>query len=83
MIHEICSLEKPFESKGGILRLMDVIKNGEIKSIPSFYSQDLRKLVDKMLTRDQSSRPNTSQLLKDPLLMDLMIKSSSSLSLKQ
>lgn len=62
---------------------MDVIKNGEIKSIPSSYSQDLRKLVSKMMTRDQSSRPNTSQLLKDPLLMDLMIKSSASMSLKQ
>lgn len=62
---------------------MDVIKNGEIKPIPSYYSQDLKKLVNKMMTRDQLSRPNTSQLLKDPLLMDLMIKSSSSMSLKQ
>jgi len=62
---------------------MDAIKNGEIKPIPTSYSQDLRKLVSKMMTRDQSSRPNTSQLLKDPLLMDLMIKSSASMSLKQ
>lgn len=62
---------------------MDAIKNGEIKPIPASYSQDLRKLVSKMMTRDQSSRPNTSQLLKDPLLMDLMIKSSASMSLKQ
>lgn len=61
---------------------MDVIKNGEIKSIPSHYSQGLKKLVSKMMTRDQSVRPNTTQLLKDPLLVDLMIKSSSNMPLK-
>lgn len=82
LIYEICALEKPFEAKGGILKLMDMIKNAEIKPISSYYSQDLRKLVSKMMTRDQSIRPNTTQLLKDPLLVDLMIKSSSSMSLK-
>ena len=34
------------------------------------------------MTRDVSKRPNTTQLLKDPVLVDLMIKNSSSLSLK-
>ena len=37
----------------------------------------------KMLIRDQSKRPNTTQLLKDSVLVDLMIKNSSSLSLKK
>lgn len=36
-----------------------------------------------MMTRDQAKRPNTTQLLKDPLLVDLMIKNSSSMSLRQ
>jgi hypothetical protein len=39
-------------------------------------------MVSKMMIRDQHLRPNTSQLLKDPILVDLMIKSSSSMSLK-
>ncbi len=35
-----------------------------------------------MMTRDQTKRPNTTQLLKDPILVDLMIRSSSSMSLR-
>ncbi len=61
---------------------MEVIRVGEIKPIPKMYSEDLRKLVQKMMTRDQTKRPNTTQLLKDPILVDLMIKSSSSMSLR-
>jgi serine/threonine protein kinase len=60
-----------------------MIKGSEVKEIPKIYSEDLRKLVMKMLTRDQNKRPSTTQLLKDPVLVDLMIKNSSSVSLKQ
>ena len=35
------------------------------------------------MTRDQSKRPSTVQVLKDPVLVDLMIKNSSSMSLKK
>ena len=62
---------------------MNLIKTSEIKEIPKIYSDDLRKLVMKMMTRDQTKRPNTTQLLKDPVLVDLMIKNSSSISLKK
>lgn len=62
---------------------MEFIKVAEIKEIPKIYSEDLRKLVMKMMTRDQSKRLNTTQLLKDPVLVDLMIKNSSSMSLKK
>lgn len=36
-----------------------------------------------MMTRDCSKRPNTIQLLQDPLLVQLMIKNSSSVELKK
>jgi serine/threonine protein kinase len=62
---------------------MNLIKVSEIQEIPKIYSEDLKKLVMKMMTRDSSKRPNTTQLLKDPVLVDLMIKNSSSMSLKK
>ena len=51
VIYEICSLERLFPVKDaqdrpiGLFKMMDLIKNGEIKEIPSFYSKDLRDLV--------------------------------------
>ena len=83
VIYQICALERPIQAKGGIFQLIEEIKFGKIKEIPEIYSNDLRKLVLKMMTRDQAKRPNTAQLLKDPLLVDLMIKNSSSMSLRQ
>lgn len=29
----------------GLFKMMDLIKNADIKDIPSFYSKDLRELV--------------------------------------
>lgn len=51
VIYEVCALERMFPVKDaenrpiGIFKMMDLIKNAEIKEIPSFYSRDLRELV--------------------------------------
>ena len=51
VIYEVCALERLFPVKDaenrpvGLFKMMDLIKNAEIRQIPSFYSRDLRELV--------------------------------------
>ena len=44
-----------------------------VKNIPNCYSEDLKRIVKKMLTRNPDKRPNVEELLKDKLLVQLMI----------
>lgn len=83
VIYEICTLEKPFHAKTGLLELMNVIQTQEPKSIPKIYSPDLNKLIRKMLTKDAKKRPTSRELLQDPILVQLMINYSSEVNLKE
>ena len=79
IIYEVCALERMFPPKDaqnkpvGIFRMMELIRSGDLKNIPNCYSDDLKRIVKKMLTRNPDKRPNVEELLKDKLLVQLMI----------
>jgi serine/threonine protein kinase len=79
VIYEVCALDRLFPTKDaqdkpiGIFKMMDLIRQGDLKDIPSMYSDDLKKLVKKMLVRNPEKRPKAEDLLKDKLLVQLMI----------
>lgn len=69
-------------SKKGLFELINAIQNQEPKNIPKLYSNDLNKLIRKMLIKDPKKRPTSRELLQDPILVQLMINYSSQINLK-
>ena len=67
VLYELCALRPPFDSVS-IAGLALRICRGEYSPIPSVYSDDLRKLVGKLLTVEPSKRPNIHQVIKTPII---------------
>ncbi|EAY14670.1 CAMK family protein kinase [Trichomonas vaginalis G3] len=73
ILYEMCALEKPFTGENQ-KELFDKILAGHHKEIPSMYSNDLRHLVDGLLSMDPSFRPTSAQILQLPFIRDVMKK---------
>lgn len=77
-------IQRPFKPDGGgMLNLYQAIQTKQAKSIPSLYSKDINKLIQKMLVKDHKKRPTSRALLQDPILVQLMINYSSQVNLKE
>eukprot|EP00400_MALV-I_sp_L67-5_P001319 gene1319-541_t len=62
--YEMCMLKHAFES-GSLLGLVYRIISGDFDPIrEDVYSQDLSKLVTRLLTRDATKRPSTAEILQ-------------------
>jgi serine/threonine protein kinase len=46
-----------------------------VPPIPSCYSPGLKQIINKLLTKDPTKRPNSSAILFDPLMIRIMQKS--------
>jgi serine/threonine protein kinase len=79
----MCALEKPFNGKKGFIELCHAIQTLEPKDIPGTYSQDLNRLIRKMLVKDPNKRPSSRALLQDPTLVQLMLNYSSQINMKE
>lgn len=73
ILFEMCSLEKPFLGNNQ-KELFDRVLAGRHKEIPSQYSNDLKRLVDGLLSMDPSFRPTSQQILQLPFLREAMKK---------
>ena len=50
--------------------LYENIEKGKLK-LPKYLSNDARKIIAKMLSRDPKKRPTLPQLMKDPFFADI------------
>lgn len=65
IFYEIASLRRPFEATNQ-LALADKICKGKFDRIPLRFSEDLQKLIEKMLMIDPHQRISTEDILKLP-----------------
>ena len=67
ILYELMTLELPF----GQIKDEDRVKailNNDRKPLPTSYSVGLIEIVDKLLTLEQTNRPNIMQVLQFPLI---------------
>ncbi|KAK8888895.1 hypothetical protein M9Y10_033635 [Tritrichomonas musculus] len=69
VLYELCSLKKPFEADSAAELLIKVMKH-EYTPIPSFFSKDLRSLIDSMMMKDPLKRPTCDDIIKMKFIQD-------------
>lgn len=62
VLAEMCILGHAYEAKN-IKELMKRVIRGTYQTIPSMYSNELHRLIETMLTKDQAARPNIKSIL--------------------
>ena len=69
ILYELCQLKPPFRGTS-LKNLCFNIQRGIYEPIMSFYSDDLKKIIDLMLRTDPNMRPTTGQILKSKLIIN-------------
>ncbi|KAH0786408.1 CAMK family protein kinase [Histomonas meleagridis] len=69
ILYELCTLKHAFEA-GNMNQLLMNIVRGRYTPISSNYSQGLRSLVDRMLTKEPEERPTINQILSIPFIKE-------------
>jgi hypothetical protein len=67
LLYELCALKPPFMADKLHFLAMKIVK-GAYTPLPSFYSKELRFLVDSLLKVDPSKRPSVAQILSMPII---------------
>ncbi|KIX98262.1 uncharacterized protein Z520_06342 [Fonsecaea multimorphosa CBS 102226] len=65
IMYELCTKEPPFNANSH-LQLVQRIRKGDFKPIPSIYSKDLANVIANCLKTNPMHRPDTSSLLNVP-----------------
>ncbi|EXJ79996.1 NEK protein kinase [Capronia epimyces CBS 606.96] len=65
IMYELCTKEPPFNANSH-LQLVQRIRKGEFKPIPSVYSKDLANIIASCLKTNPMHRPDTISLLRVP-----------------
>lgn len=66
-------MKEPFEGRNTV-ELFRKIKLGITDPIPKYYSDELRVLLSYLLKVDPNQRPNVNNILKHPLLKEVVPK---------
>ena len=69
ILYELCQLKPQFRGTS-LKNLCFNIQRGIYEPIMSFYSDDLKKIIDLMLRTDPNMRPTTGQILKSKLIIN-------------
>ncbi|KAI9891919.1 MAG: G2-specific serine/threonine protein kinase [Vezdaea aestivalis] len=67
ILYELCAKEVPFNARTH-LQLIQRIKEGSYRQLPSSFSPDLRDLIKSLLRVNPFQRPDTAQLLNHPTI---------------
>ncbi|KAK9830325.1 hypothetical protein WJX72_011020 [[Myrmecia] bisecta] len=65
VLYELCSLKKAFDANNLGAITMKIMK-ASVNPIPAQYSDDLKKLVESLLTKDPDARPKLQDVLELP-----------------
>jgi NIMA (never in mitosis gene a)-related kinase len=70
-LYELASLNPPFEATNHLSLAMK-IKSGKIARIPTKYSEELMRVINWLMSLDQSMRPTIEDLLNLPSVVILL-----------
>ena len=65
VLYELCALDRPFIAEN-LLGLVYKIVSEKQRPIPEIYSDNMQKLIDLILTKDQERRPHILEILQTP-----------------
>mgnify|MGYP000095380667 CR=1 FL=1 len=71
ILYELCTLKRAFEAPSLPALVMKIMR-ANYAPPPPIYSNNLRNIISKCLSLEPHRRPNTSQLLCDPMLFKTM-----------
>ena len=69
ILYELCTYKHPFNARSQGALILKIL-NGTQDNIPSFYSDDLKKLVNIILEKKYEKRPSCLEILKMPFVID-------------
>eukprot|EP00292_Cryptomonas_paramecium_P009045 CAMPEP_0113712618 /NCGR_PEP_ID=MMETSP0038_2-20120614/31495_1 /TAXON_ID=2898 /ORGANISM="Cryptomonas paramecium" /LENGTH=249 /DNA_ID=CAMNT_0000639171 /DNA_START=32 /DNA_END=778 /DNA_ORIENTATION=+ /assembly_acc=CAM_ASM_000170 len=67
VLYELCTLRCPFDAANLNALILKIVRNC-YSPIPTTYSRPLSALVDTLLSKNPSHRPNMNELLRSPVL---------------
>ena len=67
LLYEMCTFSHPFDGRD-MRSLMSRIKNSQPLPLPRLFSDNLRNLIYKMLSKDPNDRPTINQILGLPFI---------------
>lgn len=73
VLYELCTFTKPFESSN-ILALARKICQDDYPPLPDRYSDNLKNLVRKLLSKDPKQRPSCGRIFKMPFIFKILSK---------
>lgn len=75
IIYELCSLRPPFTANSYV-SLAAAINQGDFARIPSVYSDELNKVIRKMITKDPAQRASIDELHGYPRIANILSASN-------
>mmetsp|Transcript_85177 Transcript_85177/g.214800 ORF Transcript_85177/g.214800 Transcript_85177/m.214800 type:complete len:504 (-) Transcript_85177:224-1735(-) len=73
ILYEMCARRVPFDAPD-LKGLIQRITRGSAPEAPAEYSSGLRSLIKEMLDRDAGRRPNAAEVLKRPVVQEVVKK---------
>ena len=67
LLYEMCCFQHPFTGDT-LAEIAMAVHKCEYEEIPKIYSDDMRKLIKKMLNKDPQKRPNINKIVRYPLI---------------
>merc|ERR1719271_2363211 len=71
ILHELCALRVPFDGHD-LKSLIQSITKAPTPELPAAYSRELQLVLNQLLTRDPSSRPDADEILSIPVVDDVV-----------
>ncbi|KAM4723043.1 uncharacterized protein WCC33_009249 [Rhinophrynus dorsalis] len=69
ILYEMCTLTRAFDAPSWI-KLVSLIVEGPSPSLSSQYSEELNKILQRILSKDPAQRPSANEILHLPYLVD-------------
>ena len=82
VLYELCTLNHPFEG-GTQVEIYEKIMTQKFKAISSEYSNDLKKMVDLLLEKDERKRPKMKDILKMKCVIERVNKYNIDINLSE
>ena len=70
--YQLCTLRLPFACESNISTIDAILKNAHKPITDSLYSDELKDLINKLLTKDPEQRPSIQELAKFPIIWNAL-----------